>query len=69
MGHGDERTRAGNAVRHHIRPKAGIDAVKALRALLKRAWRSYELRCVDLREEPTTPTKVTEQREQTDEPN
>src|SRR5262245_53302121 len=25
-----------------------IDAVKALRALLKRAWRSHGLRCVDL---------------------
>jgi hypothetical protein len=29
----------------------GVDAVRALRLLLKRALRSYGLKCVDLREE------------------
>jgi hypothetical protein len=37
------------------KPGTESDAIRALRWLLKRAWRSYELRCVDLREESTTP--------------
>jgi hypothetical protein len=31
----------------------GVDAVKALRQLPKRALRSYGLKCIDLREERT----------------
>ena len=36
-----------------LQPLPEVDTIKALRALLKRALRSYGLRCVGLREEPS----------------
>jgi hypothetical protein len=34
-----------------LRPETGTDGIKALRALLKRAWRTYRLRCLSAVEE------------------
>jgi hypothetical protein len=38
-----------------LRPKPGIDPIRALRAALKRLWRAYGLRCVSISIEERKP--------------
>jgi len=40
-----------------VRAEPGVDAIRSLRAWLKRGLRSYGLRCVDVRQERGTETE------------
>jgi len=41
-----------------VRAEPGVDAIRSLRAWLKRGLRSYSLRCVDIRQVHDTESEV-----------